>query len=72
MDPFGTDNDTIKPATIQIIHAMRRLYAQSDPKVTPKWTQIHPHMPKQPKSDLQIDAQFIPSLYKIVKIQLGK
>ena len=29
LDPFGANNDTIKPSTMHIIHAIRRLYAQS-------------------------------------------
>ena len=41
MDPFGTNNDTIKPATMRIIRAIRRLYVQSAPKMTSKWTQSH-------------------------------
>ena len=42
MGPLGADNDTIKPATTHIIPAIRRLYAQSGPKVTPKWSQSAP------------------------------
>ena len=40
MGSLGADNDTIKPATIRIIHAIRRLYAQSGPKVTSKWPKV--------------------------------
>ena len=68
MDPFGTNNDTIKPATIHIIHAIRRLYAQSGPKVTPKWTQIHLHMPKAIPKQPQIDPKSTKQFYKIIKI----
>ena len=32
LDPFGTNNDTIKHATIHIIHAIRPLYAQNGPR----------------------------------------
>ena len=42
MGPPGADNDIIKPATTHIIPAIRRLYAQSGPKVTPKWNQRAP------------------------------
>ena len=42
MDAFGADNGTINPTNIHIIHDIRRLYAQSGPKVTSKWTQSHP------------------------------
>ena len=68
MDPFGTNNDTIKPATIHIIHAIRRLYAQSAPKVTPKWTQIHLHMPKAIPKQPQIDPKSTKQFYKIIEI----
>ena len=34
--------------TICIKREIRRLYAQSDPKVSPKWTQSQLHMPKVP------------------------
>ena len=68
MCPLGADNDNIKPATTHIIPAIRRLYAQSDPKVTPKWTQSHPHMPKEIPKQPQIDPKFTHTFYKIIKI----
>ena len=68
MDRFGTNNDTIKPATIHIIHAIRHLNAQSGPKVTPKWTQIHLHMPKAIPKQPQIDPKSTKQFYKIIKI----
>ena len=40
--PLGADNAAINPATTRIIPAIRRLYAQSGPKVTPKWSQSAP------------------------------
>ena len=35
-----------KPAPIRITPAIRRLYGQTYPKMTPKWCQSHLHMPK--------------------------
>ena len=67
MDPFGANNGTIKPATIHIIHAIRRLYAQSAPKVTPKWTQIHFPMPKAIPKQPQIDPKSTKQFYKSFK-----
>ena len=69
MDPFGLDHDTIKPATIHIIHAIRRLYAQSGSKVTPKWTQIHLHMPKAIPNKPQIDPKSTKQFDKIIRIR---
>ena len=42
MSPIGADNGTIKLATTPIIPAIRRPYAQSGSKVTPKWSQSVP------------------------------
>ena len=72
MGPFGTDNDIIKLATTPIIPAIRRLYAQSGSKVTPKWSQSAPKVtficqkvvPRWPQSD----SNLTPDLYKIIKI----
>ena len=50
MGPLGADNDTIKPATTHIIPAIRRLYAQSGPKVIPKWSQSARKPPSYAKS----------------------
>ena len=68
MDPFGADHDTIKPATTHIIPAIRRLYAQSGSKMTSKWTQSHPHIPKVIPKQPQINPKFSQSFYKIINI----
>ena len=68
MGRLGTNNDTIKPATIHIIHAIRHLYAQRGSKVMPKWTQIHLHMPKAIPKQPQIDPKSTKQFYKIIKI----
>ena len=68
MGRLGTSNDTIKPATIHITHAIRHLYAQRGSKVMPKWTQIHLHMPKAIPKQYQIDPKSTKQFYKIIKI----
>ena len=72
MDPFGSDHDTIKPATIHIIHAIRRLYAQSCPKVTSQWTQSHAHMLKKAPDQPQINPKSTRYLYKVIKKYVGE
>ena len=66
MGPFGADHDPLKPPTTHIIPAIQRLYAQNDPKVTPKWTQSHPHMPKEIPKQPQTHLKFTPYFYKII------
>ena len=74
--PLGADNATIKPATTRIIPAIRRLYAQSGPKVSPKMVQkcpqSHLHMPKVvpkwPQSDPKATHVFVKWLKSIGKM----
>jgi len=68
MGPLGADNDTINPATTHIIHAIRRLHALCGPKVTSKWTQSDPHMPKVIRKQPQINISCTQWFYKIIKI----
>ena len=66
MDPFGSDHDTIKLATIHIIHAIQRLYAQSGPKVAPKWSQsgleVEPKSPNQSEKRPNTKPQAVPEV----------